>query len=329
LRFAPGFFILLHISHLEICTSILETHLINPRSPPKPSPRRVVTDRQTLLVDPDTGKVVHVWRNVQATGHALQVREVLDKIAEDKEGVGGGDSGAQLSAPPPRPAVVEPEAAAPPPAKEAKVSAPPVRPVAKPPSASAPPPAAPASKAVESAEDLKEEVVVEVKRPSLRPSSPARDVSPAVSGQEPTGESPSAPVAKSASPIEEVKEVHPIEASMVGTLIGRGGARVKELSKLSGAFIKFEVDPPSMILGGTDEQRGLALKIATEWINDIGEESMELEGFVTGLLIGPKGRTIREIESKSGAVLRFEKDPEVMIVRGTSQERKDAMDMAR
>ena len=271
--------------------------------------RRVVTDRQTLLVDPDTGKVVHVWRNVQATGHALQVREVLDKIAEDKEGIGGGgDSGAKLSAPPPRPAVVEPEAQLP---------------------ATPLPPAAPASKAVESAEDLKEEEVVEVKRPSLRPSSPARDVSPAASGQEPTGESPSAPVAKSASPIEEVKEVHPIEASMVGTLIGRGGARVKELSKLSGAFIKFEVDPPSMILGGTDEQRGLALKIATEWINDIGEESMELEGFVTGLLIGPKGRTIREIESKSGAVLRFEKNPEVMIVRGTSQERKDAMDMAR
>ena len=291
---------------------ILETYLINPRSRMLISQtvaRRVVTDRQTLLVDPDTGKVVHVWRNVQATGHALQVREVLDKIAEDKEGIGGGgDSGAKLSAPPPRPAVVEPEAQLP---------------------ATPLPPAAPASKAVESAEDLKEEEVVEVKRPSLRPSSPARDVSPAASGQEPTGESPSAPVAKSASPIEEVKEVHPIEASMVGTLIGRGGARVKELSKLSGAFIKFEVDPPSMILGGTDEQRGLALKIATEWINDIGEESMELEGFVTGLLIGPKGRTIREIESKSGAVLRFEKNPEVMIVRGTSQERKDAMDMAR
>ena len=271
--------------------------------------RRVVTDRQTLLVDPDTGKVVHVWRNVQATGHALQVREVLDKIAEDKEGIGGGgDSGAKLSAPPPRPAVGEPEAHQP---------------------ATPHPPPAPPSKAVERSQDLKEQEVVEVKRPSLRPSSPARDVSPAASGQEPTGESPSAPVAKSASPIEEVKEVHPIEASMVGTLIGRGGARVKELSKLSGAFIKFEVDPPSMILGGTDEQRGLALKIATEWINDIGEESMELEGFVTGLLIGPKGRTIREIESKSGAVLRFEKNPEVMIVRGTSQERKDAMDMAR
>jgi hypothetical protein len=281
-------------------------------------------------VDPDTGKVVHVWRNVQATGHALQVREVLDQLAEDKEEGGGGGPGAKLSAPPPRPAVVEPEAATPPPAREANVSAPPVKPVAKPPSAPAPPPAAPAAKAVENVEDAKEEEeVVEVKPPPLRPSSPAQDAAPAASGQEPHAESASAPVAKSTSQIEEVKEVHPIDASMVGTLIGRGGARVKELSKLSGAFIKFEVDPPSMIIGGTDEQRELALKIATEWIDDIGEESMELEGFVTGLLIGPKGKTIREIESKSGAVLRFEKNPEVMIVRGTSQERKDAMDMAR
>lgn len=33
----------------------------------------VVTDRQTFFIDPDMGKIVHVWRNVQVVGHAQQV----------------------------------------------------------------------------------------------------------------------------------------------------------------------------------------------------------------------------------------------------------------
>lgn len=54
--------------------------------------------------------------------------------------------------------------------------------------------------------------------------------------------------------ISEEHEELDVEPDVIGSLIGRGGCRVRELSQKSGAFIRFEAGTSKMVVGGTDKQ---------------------------------------------------------------------------
>jgi hypothetical protein len=72
-------------------------------------------------------------------------------------------------------------------------------------------------------------------------------------------------VSKSESkPEPRERQEFEISQSVVGALIGKGGARVRELSRLSGCFIQFEEG--KMVAMGAPEKRAKAYEIAQSWI---------------------------------------------------------------
>jgi peroxiredoxin/rRNA processing protein Krr1/Pno1 len=259
---------------------------------PLAAKRGVTVERQMFIIDTATKKFAHVFHSVPAVGHAEAVRDVLTTLQKQKaDAEAKAEPVLSLAPPPPKPAPA-PETAAP--AAFSPKDATPVQ-------------EAPKAVALEP---------LEATAPVARTKA---DIVATQGGGDTQG----------LKSLDE-EEGFLLAVESVGPLIGRGGARVKELAAKSGASIRFESLPsPTMFARGSPEQRGKAYRIVMDWINNSGMERVALPLELHGRVIGSGGSKIKEIEFKTRAHVLFEKEPEpCMVVRGSVSERAAAIAMA-
>jgi len=98
------------------------------------------------------------------------------------------------------------------------------------------------------------------------------------------------------------EEVHKVDRSKHGALIGIRGSRVKEMQAESGARIFFETHPESvMVIKGRDKERARAWALAQAILaNDVVDTHL-VEQPLHGRLIGAGGRLKKQMEEESGA----------------------------
>lgn len=257
---------------------------------PLAAKRGVAVERQTFIIDTVTKKFLHVFPSVPAVGHAEAVRDVLKTLQKQKADAAAKAAPAFSLAPPPPKSAPAPETAAP--------------------AASSPKNATPAPVAPKAVAPLQATAPVARTKADIARTEVALDIQGLKS--------------------VDVEEEFLLAVESVGPLIGRGGARVKELAMMSGAGIRFESLPsPTMFARGSPEQRGKAYEIVMDWINNSGMERVALPLEMHGRIIGSGGSKIKEIELKTRAHVLFEKEPEpCMVVRGSYSERAAAIAMA-
>jgi len=107
------------------------------------------------------------------------------------------------------------------------------------------------------------------------------------------------------------EEMHAIDRSLHGALIGIKGAVVQEMQKESGAMILLETEPASMmIIKGRDHERNKAWALAKAIIQDNEMQSYKVEQVLHGRLIGAKGTLKKMMELESGAHIVYRTEPE-------------------
>jgi len=107
------------------------------------------------------------------------------------------------------------------------------------------------------------------------------------------------------------EEVHNIQRSLHGALIGIKGAVVQEMQKESGALIFLETEPESrMVIKGRDSERSKAWALAKAIISDNEMQSYKVEQTLHGRLIGAKGSLKKMMELESGAHIVYRTEPE-------------------
>ena len=265
---------------------------------PQAAQRGVSVERQTFIIDTATKKFAHVFASVPAVGHAEAVRDVLQQLQNR-------NTDAQ-DAPPP------------------SLIAPPPKPVVAPEAPRAEPPAAPEETAAAAAAAAAEAAA------AVAPVAGRDGGSPLLSGPPVPREAAQQDAqADSVKQLDE-EEAFALEVESVGPLIGRGGARVKDLAASSGASIRFENEPaPTMYARGSPEQRAKAYEILAGWIENSGVETVAIPLDMHGRIIGAGGAKIKEIEMLTRAHVLFEREPEpCMVVRGNATERAAAIAMA-
>ena len=107
------------------------------------------------------------------------------------------------------------------------------------------------------------------------------------------------------------EEVHNIQRSLHGALIGIKGAVVQEMQRESGALIFLETEPESrMVIKGRDSERSKAWALAKAIISDNEMQSYKVEQTLHGRLIGAKGSLKKMMELESGAHIVYRTEPE-------------------
>lgn len=107
------------------------------------------------------------------------------------------------------------------------------------------------------------------------------------------------------------EEVHAVEKSLHGALIGIKGAVVQEMQAESGACIIFETEPEDrMVIKGRDHERAKAWAMAQAIISDNEMQSHKVDQSLHGRLIGAKGTLKKMMELESGAHIVYRAEPE-------------------
>jgi len=107
------------------------------------------------------------------------------------------------------------------------------------------------------------------------------------------------------------EEVHKIDRSLHGALIGINGAVVKEMQQESGAMIILETQPESrMVIKGRDSARIKAWALAKSIIQDNEMQLFKVDKALHGRLIGAKGALKKMMELESGAHIVYRTEPE-------------------
>ena len=107
------------------------------------------------------------------------------------------------------------------------------------------------------------------------------------------------------------EEVHAVEKSLHGALIGIKGAVVQEMQAESGACIIFETEPEDrMVIKGRDHERAKAWAMAQAIISDNEMQSHKVDQSLHGRLIGAKGTLKKMMELESGAHIVYRTEPE-------------------
>eukprot|EP00960_Hanusia_phi_P052374 761416-Hanusia_phi.AAC.4 len=112
------------------------------------------------------------------------------------------------------------------------------------------------------------------------------------------------------------EEIHKVDKSLHGALIGIRGKVVQEMQQESGARIFFETEPEDvMIIKGRDFERVKAWAMAKAVIDDNTMEEHPVDISLHGKLIGAKGKLKKIMEEQSGAhiVYRQEQKPRCCI----------------
>lgn len=106
------------------------------------------------------------------------------------------------------------------------------------------------------------------------------------------------------------EEIHNVEKSLHGALIGIKGAVVQELQRESGAMIVFETEPEGkMVIKGRDHERTKAWALAKAIIQDNEMQSYMVDQTLHGRLIGAKGTLKKMMELESGAHIVYRTEP--------------------
>lgn len=106
------------------------------------------------------------------------------------------------------------------------------------------------------------------------------------------------------------EEVHAVDKSLHGALIGIKGAVVQEMQRESGATIVFEAEPEGkMVIKGREHERTKAWLMAKNIIQDNEMQSFKVEQSLHGRLIGAKGALKKMMELESGAHIVYRTDP--------------------
>jgi transcription antitermination factor NusA-like protein len=95
------------------------------------------------------------------------------------------------------------------------------------------------------------------------------------------------------------QEMVPLPESLHGIVIGVNGRSVQMIERQSGAQVSFKAG--SMVLRGSEEQRAAAKKLVEQVLESEVVESLRVDEDQASVLIGLKGRNIRQVESVSGA----------------------------
>jgi len=107
------------------------------------------------------------------------------------------------------------------------------------------------------------------------------------------------------------EELHEVDRSLHGALIGIKGAVVQEMQKESGAMIIFETEPKAlMVIKGRDHERAKAWSMAKAIIQDNEMQSYKVDQALHGRLIGAKGTLKKMMELESGAHIVYRTEPE-------------------
>ena len=136
----------------------------------------------------------------------------------------------------------------------------------------------------------------------------------------------------------------PINASNIGRLVGKAGANVKRIEKETGARVSVNSDKPDspqiLIKGFPKQIEAAKLQIeASIKKGDAGKkepvdyEASDKLNLKTAQnrssLIGPKGATIRKLESDSGAVFAVDRDTNTVTISGTKASVAKGMEMVK
>jgi transcription antitermination factor NusA-like protein len=95
------------------------------------------------------------------------------------------------------------------------------------------------------------------------------------------------------------QEMVPLPDNLHGIVIGVNGRSVQMIERQSGAQVSFKAG--SMVLRGSEEQRAAAKKLVEQVLESEVVESLRVDEDQASVLIGLKGRNIRQVESVSGA----------------------------
>lgn len=127
------------------------------------------------------------------------------------------------------------------------------------------------------------------------------------------------------------QEVFQVPKKFHAELIGANGRNIQSIERRCGALIHFKGhDSDECIVTGTKEQRAKVWGILQETIDSTQVSRMPVPLELHRTLIGPRGSTIKDIESASGARLTFEEDPEpVLVARGSEEAREQALTLAK
>lgn len=122
------------------------------------------------------------------------------------------------------------------------------------------------------------------------------------------------------------EEIHKVEKSLHGALIGIKGAVVQEMQRESGAMIVFETEPEGkMVIKGRDHERTKAWALAKAIIQDNEMQSFKVDQTLHGRLIGAKGTLKKMMELESGAHIVYRTEPEPCCnIYGNQQARERA-----
>ncbi|EKX45419.1 hypothetical protein GUITHDRAFT_108686 [Guillardia theta CCMP2712] len=106
------------------------------------------------------------------------------------------------------------------------------------------------------------------------------------------------------------EEIHKVDKSLHGALIGIKGKVVQEMQQESGARIFFETEPEDvMIIKGREFERVKAWAMAKAVIDDNTMEEHPVDISLHGKLIGAKGKLKKIMEEQSGAHIVYRQEP--------------------
>ena len=126
-------------------------------------------------------------------------------------------------------------------------------------------------------------------------------------------------------------EMFPVAECEHYRLIGPGGKIVRGLEDQSGARISFNSAPePHMLVRGSKEQIAKAWELASEMLIMEGSDEYPVKVEDARYIIGPGGKTVKQIERESGARITLTRDGDSrIIVRGDKEARDKAWELVR
>jgi len=134
-------------------------------------------------------------------------------------------------------------------------------------------------------------------------------------------------VQKAVETIEALKEkwikenkVITVDPDIVGTLIGKAGCVIKALSEESGCQIDIDSQGGMVKLRGDPEKIAAAEKLIMAKLEENKIVKMEIHPGDFKIIIGPKGETIRTIQTDSGCNIDTDRDTNMIAFRGTEEQ---------
>ncbi|CAK0827934.1 unnamed protein product [Prorocentrum cordatum] len=106
-------------------------------------------------------------------------------------------------------------------------------------------------------------------------------------------------------------------------VLGPKGETIKGIKSRSGAVVFFDTNTSIVVLTGTEDYVEIAVKEATAPFDEAVSCSQELTlpaGVQPGRVLGPRGETIREIKSRTGAHVIFDNDTRRVVATCTQDQ---------